>query len=228
MGMKIIKRSGEAVDFDVEKIRQAILGANKDTRANHRIDKVMCDKITEETKDFIFNSGRRMTVEEIQDYIEDSLLLAAPFVAKQFIKYREQRTTNRASSSIMDEVRTILDSTNEEFGKDNSHKDFRKENTKRDMVAGIVNKHEARENIFTHEMIAAHDAGIIHIHDMDYAAQNMYNCALINIEDMLKNGTMMGDVKIFTPKSFYTAATLLTQIIHSVSGSQYGLTNTAV
>lgn len=218
----IIKRNGESVIFDSEKIVSAITGANMDVGIEDRVCKADVNKIANSVEEWVMGSKRLITVEEIQDYVEDELLKVNTKVAKKYIKYREQRKAVRDDGRLMESIRSINNSTNKVVGKENSNKNADLLSTKRDLIAGEAIKEIMRTDMMTPEILDAHNKGAIHSHDMDYSAMEMYNCSLVNLEDMLQNGTVVGHTKIDRPKSFSVACNVATQIIAQVASSQYG------
>lgn len=222
MAFNIIKRSGEAVPFDRTKIEKAIAGANYEVSPEDRLTAKEISKITDIVELMCRDFERQVEVEDIQNMVEDELLDVNTKVAKKFIKYREAHRINRDDGVLMDSVRSLLGSSNQEVQEENANKNADLVSTKRDLIAGEACKAIARADMIPEDVLAAHDKGLLHFHDMDYFAQDMYNCCLINLEDMFKNGTVISDVMIETPKSFEVAANIMTQIISQVASSQYG------
>ena len=214
----VVKRDGRLVPFDLIKIEKAIQGANTDTSPNHRL--VSVEEVVELLDTRLF--GERLEVEDIQDEVEDILLDVAPRVAQSYIKYREKRRAIRDGEGLLDSIRAINNSTNKEVGKENSNKDADLLSTKRDLIAGEAIKALSRMDLFSEDVLDAHDRGAIHVHDQDYSAMDMHNCNLVNLEDMLQNGTVISGVKIETPKSFGVACNIATQVVAQVASSQYG------
>lgn len=214
----VVKRDGRLVPFDLTKIEKAIQGANTDTPTKHRLASV------EEVVELLDSrlTGEKLEVENIQDEVEDILLDIAPRVAQSYIKYREKRRAIRDGEGLLDSIRAINNSTNKAVGKENSNKDADLLSTKRDLIAGEAIKALARLDLFSEDVLEAHDRGAIHVHDQDYSAMDMHNCNLVNLEDMLQNGTVISGVKIETPKSFGVACNIATQVVAQVASSQYG------
>ena len=217
--MVIIKRDGSKVEYDIEKIAAAISGAFADFNEEFD-DKAALDKI----ESSIYSMENDVSVEEIQDIVEDVLLdFGYRQEAKAYIKYRHERELLRKSNTTDRSIKELLDGKSEFWNKENSNKNSKWITTQRDYIAGITSKDIARRFIFPKDVIEAHDEGIIHIHDMDYMAQNtMTNCCLINLNDMLQNGTVVNGVTIDKPHRLITATTITTQIIAAVASSQYG------
>lgn len=221
--MKVIKRNGIEVDFDPDKIIKAISSANEEVPIGSRLrgDEIeeMVDGITETTKIM----RRAVSVEEIQDTVESRLMRSrSPEVARKYIRYRYDREKARKGNTTDDAVLTLIECDNEEVKQENSNKNPTIIPTQRDYMAGEVSKDLSRRKILPKEIVEAHDAGIIHFHDMDYFAQHSHNCDLVNLEDMLNNGTVISGTMIDKPHTFSTACNIATQIIAQVASSQYG------
>ena len=203
---KVIKRSGEEVVFQPEKIRIALQKANKEVPESLQADEALIDQILQNLQQ---EKSGVIGIEEIQDFIESELIHADKSeLAKKYIIYRYQRA--------------LIRNNNVEVGKENSNKDSALASTQRDLIAGEVSKDISRRLLLPEEIRAAHDQGILHFHDMDYFIQPMFNCCLVNIKDMFENGTVMNGKLIETPKSFQVACTVMTQIIASVASGQFG------
>ena len=218
--MKVIKRDGTIVPYDLEKISIAISGAFLDF--DEEFDDI---SILNSIDDELYSRGENLIdIEDIQDLVEDTLLnFGYRQEAKAYIKYRYKRDLLRKANTTDKSVKELLDGNSEFWNKENSNKNAKWVTTQRDYIAGITSKDIARRFIFPKEVIEAHDEGIIHIHDMDYAAQNtLSNCCLINLDDMLQNGTVINGVTINKPHRLATAMTIATQIIAAVASSQYG------
>lgn len=218
--MKVIKRDGTIVPYDLEKISIAISGAFLDF--DEEFDDI---SILNSIDDELHSRGENLIdIEDIQDLVEDTLLnFGYRQEAKAYIKYRYKRDLLRKANTTDKSVKELLDGNSEFWNKENSNKNAKWVTTQRDYIAGITSKDIARRFIFPKEVIEAHDEGIIHIHDMDYAAQNtLSNCCLINLDDMLQNGTVINGVTINKPHRLATAMTIATQIIAAVASSQYG------
>ena len=218
--MKVIKRDGAIVPYDLEKISIAISGAFLDF--DEEFDDI---SVLNSIDDELHSRGENLIdIEDIQDLVEDTLLnFGYRQEAKAYIKYRYKRDLLRKANTTDRSIKELLDGNSEFWNKENSNKNAKWVTTQRDYIAGITSKDIARRFIFPKEVIEAHDEGIIHIHDMDYAAQNtLSNCCLINLEDMLQNGTAVNGVTIDKPHRISTAMTIATQIIAAVASSQYG------
>lgn len=217
--IEIKKRNGELVNYDLEKISTAIAGAFNDVGFTEFDDPAVLDVI-EET---ILNDDNLWSVEEIQDLVENALMLFGYYdEAKSYIRYRYKRELARQHRNEA-EILDMIQGDSEYWTTENSNKDVRLCNTQRDYIAGIIDTDLARTFIFPREAVEAHDEGIIHIHDMDYSAERTFtNCCLVNLEDMLQNGTVINGIMIEKPHRLITATTIATQIIAAVSGAQYG------
>lgn len=220
--MKVIKRDGRKVEFDKDKIVNAILKAMND------VDHVNNDLAHRIANDISKINKEELDVEEIQDLVEEKLMASkSKDVARSYVRYRYNREKNRALSNDLnqryEQFVTLINGSNEEANKENSNKDTRIIPTMRDYLAGFTCKEIAQKMIIPKDIIEAHNKGIIHFHDMDYSpAMPMTNCCLINLEDMLQNGTVISGTMIEKPHSFRTACTIVTQIITQVASSQYG------
>ena len=219
--MKVVKRDGKIVDYDPQKIRVAIEKANKEVSKKERATKEDIENII----DFIEEQNKsRMLVEDIQDLIEDQLMTFGRHnLARKYITYRYNRALVRKANTTDQVIKELIDGTSEYWNSENSNKNARVVTTQRDYMAGITSTDITRRFLLTPEIVKAHDEGIIHFHDADYFAQNaLNNCCLINLNDMLQNGTVINGVMIEKPHRFLTASTIATQIILGVSSSQYG------
>lgn len=222
--MKIIKRNGAEVDFDPAKIIIALERANdsietKSKRIGKKLIKLIADEISE---DYI-NSKRTRNVEYIQDQIENKLIeYNAYAVAKEYITYRYKRDLSRKSSATDNKIMALIENTNEEIKQENSNKNPVIASTERDYIAGEVSKDITNRILLSGDIVQAHNKGIIHFHDADYFIQHIFNCCLINLEDMLQNGTVISGTMIEKPHSFSTACNIATQIIAQVASNQYG------
>ena len=217
---KVIKRSGEEVVFQPEKIRIALQKANKEVSEPMQADEVLISQILEHLQQ---EKAGTIGIEEIQDFIEMQLIkLNKAELAKKYIIYRYQRALIRKANTTDDSILSLIRNNNVEVGKENSNKDSALASTQRDLIAGEVSKDISRRLLLPEEIRAAHDQGILHFHDMDYFIQPMFNCCLVNIKDMFENGTVMNGKLIETPKSFQVACTVMTQIIASVASGQFG------
>ncbi len=219
--MKVVKRDGKIVEFDDEKIRKAIGKANAEVSRK--------DKATEEEIEEIVNyigelRKNRILVEDIQDIIEEKLMEVGKYnLARKYITYRYTRALVRKSNTTDQSIKELIDGESEYWNNENSNKNARVVTTQRDYLAGITSTDITRRFLLPEDVVKAHDEGIIHFHDADYFAQNaLHNCELINLDDMLQNGTIINDVMIEKPHRFITAATIATQIILAVTSSSYG------
>lgn len=221
--MKIIKRSGIEADFDPQKIVVAITKANDSIPQYRRLSVDKISEIASQVTDIAERLGRALNVEEIQDNVERLLMQAGSYeVAKAYITYRYTRALVRQANTTDKQILSLIDCQNEDIKQENSNKNPTINSVQRDYMAGEVSKDLATRILLPPEVVAAHKEGIIHFHDMDYFAQHMYNCCLVNLEDMLQNGTVISGTKIDTPHSFGTACNIATQIIAQVASSQYG------
>lgn len=218
----IIKRSGAEVEFDKKKIENAIAKANYSISPEKRLKSKEIEDISKEVYNKCQEKDRQVNVEDIQNFVEDELLDKNTKVAKKYIKYRENHRSKRDDSRLLDSVRSIIDDTNKDIQSENANKSAELVSTKRDLIAGEVCKSIAIKDIIPEDIMEAHEKGLLHFHDLDYFAQDMSNCCLVNIEDMFTNGTVISNVMIETPKSFEVAANIMTQIISQVASSQYG------
>ncbi len=219
--MKIIKRDGHMVDYCPEKIEQAIMKANNEVEEE---DKASATQIKNIIKYIEGLGKKRMLVEDIQDIIEMKLMAIGKFtLAKKYITYRYTRELVRKSNTTDLAIKELIDGESEYWNNENSNKNAKIVTTQRDYLAGITSTDITRRFLLTDDIVKAHDEGIIHFHDADYFAQNaLHNCCLVNLEDMLQNGTNINGVMIEKPHRFLTAVTIATQIITAVSSSQYG------
>lgn len=222
--MKIIKRNGTEVEFNPAKIQAAIEKANDSIETkNKRIGKRLIKLITEEISEAYIESKRTRNVEYIQDQIENKLIeYNAYAVAKEYITYRYHRTLARSSSSLDDKIMSLIECNNEEINQENSNKNPVVASVQRDYMAGEVSKDITNRILLSDDITDAHNKGILHFHDSDYFAQHIINCCLINLEDMLQNGTVISGTLIEKPHSFSTACNIATQIIAQVASNQYG------
>lgn len=221
--MKIIKRNGQEAIFDEVKITNAIIGANKEVVETERLSEEEIDNITNDIKYKCQKMKRALSVEEIQNLVEDELMKLNAFsVAKKYITYRFQRALARQSNTTDDQILSLIECANEEVKQENSNKNPTVNSVQRDYMAGEVSKDLTRRILLPEDIVKAHDEGLIHFHDADYFSQHMHNCDLVNLEDMLQNGTVISETMIEKPKSFSTACNVATQIIAQVASSQYG------
>ena len=221
--MKIIKRSGTEEDFDISKIETAVLKANQSVMEQDRLTGGQVQKICREIEDICGNMGRALNVEEIQDLVENEIMQQQAFaVARNYITYRYKRALVRKANSTDKQIMTLLECDNEEVKQENSNKNPTVNSVQRDYMAGEVSKDITRRFLLPQDIVEAHENGIIHFHDSDYFAQHMHNCCLVNLEDMLQNGTVISGTMIEKPHSFSTACNIATQIIAQIASSQYG------
>ena len=221
--MKVIKRNGVEVDFNAEKIKKAISSANETVNFNDRLTEVEIDKIVYAIIEITQFINRAVSVEEIQDTVEYHLMKSrCPEVAQKYIRYRYDREKARNKNTIDDAVLSLIECNNEEVKQENSNKNPTIISTQRDYMAGEVSKDLTRRLFLPNDIVEAHNAGIIHFHDADYFAQRSHNCDLVNLEDMLQNGTVISGTMIEKPHTFSTACNIATQIIAQVASSQYG------
>ena len=218
--MKVIKRDGHTVTYDRSKIITAIKKANAEVEPG---EKVTDEKIEEIVQGIESKNRPRMLVEDIQDIIEQKLMADGKFVlAKTYIIYRYTRELVRKANTTDDSILSLIKNRNKDVMEENSNKNATVASTQRDLIAGEVSKDLTRRVLLPEKISKAHDEGVLHFHDADYFLQPIFNCCLINIGDMLDNGTVMNGKLIESPKSFQVACTVMTQIISSVASSQYG------
>ncbi|MGM9640222.1 MAG: anaerobic ribonucleoside-triphosphate reductase, partial [Faecousia sp.] len=221
--MKIIKRNGAEEVFNLEKIRSAISRANLAVDEPHRMTETQIRRISESVELNCQELGRSPAVEEIQDLVEKAIMAHGAYeVAKQYITYRYTRSLIRRSNTTDDRILSLIESNNEEVKQENANKNPTVNAVQRDYMAGEVSKDITRRILLPKDIVEAHEAGIIHFHDADYYAQHMHNCDLVNLEDMLQNGTVISGTMIEKPHSFSTACNIATQIIAQVASNQYG------
>lgn len=223
MTMKIIKRNGEEVDFNSNKIKEAILKANRDVKKNEVISEDSAFKIANDIEKKCSDMIHIPSVEDIQDMVEEALYKVASYpLTKAYITYRYNRSLIRKSNTTDESILSLINRSNTDILEENSNKNPVINSTQRDYMAGEVSKDLSRRVLLPKEIVDAHDAGIIHFHDMDYFAQLMSNCCLVNLDDMLTNGCCISNKHIDPPKSFSVACTVTTQIIAQVASAQYG------
>ncbi len=221
--MKIIKRNGAEAVFDLSKIESAITRANAAVAEQFQMTATQIHRIAESVALSCQEMGRSPAVEEIQDLVEKAIMAHGAFeVAKQYITYRYTRSLIRRSNTTDDRILSLIESNNEEVKQENANKNPTVNAVQRDYMAGEVSKDITRRILLPKEVVEAHEAGIIHFHDADYYAQHMHNCDLVNLEDMLQNGTVISGTMIEKPHSFSTACNIATQIIAQVASNQYG------
>ena len=221
--MKIIKRSGSEVTFDIQKIVNAITAANNDTAPHERLTEDQIALAAHSVEWLCGRAGHTVSVEEIQDMVENQIMALGRFeVARKYIIYRYIQTLKRTSNTTDDKILSLIECNNEEVKQENSNKNPTVNSVQRDYMAGEVSKDITMRLLLPAEVVAAHNEGIIHFHDSDYFAQHMHNCDLVNLEDMLQNGTVISGTLIERPHSFSTACNIATQIIAQVASCQYG------
>ena len=221
--MKIIKRNGSEMPFDNQKIYSAISRANAQVEETDRITPEEIEAITERVTEYCKQLDRAPDVEEVQDQVEHELMVHGAFVlAKCYITYRYTRALVRQSNTTDDRILSLIECSNEEAKQENANKNPVINSTQRDYMAGEVSKDLSERLLLPADIVKAHQEGIIHFHDMDYYAQHMHNCDLVNLEDMLQNGTVITGTMIEKPHSFSTACNIATQIIAQVASNQYG------
>ena len=221
--MKIIKRSGMEVEFDRSKIIAAVKRANNSVVEGEKVSDEQVEKIAENVETICEGMNRALNVEEIQDLVENQIMNQKAFrLASNYITYRYKRALVRKSNSTDKQILSLLECNNEEVIQENSNKNPTVNSVQRDYMAGEVSKDITRRFLLPQKIVDAHEAGIIHFHDSDYFAQHMHNCCLVNLEDMLQNGTVISETMIDRPKSFSTACNIATQAIAQIASSQYG------
>ena len=221
--MNIIKRNGSEAVFEKAKILAAVGKANASVQEKDRIPDVLAERVTERVTARCAGLGRAPSVEEVQDYVEEALQAVGAYeLSRHYIRYRHQRELARKANTTDANVLALIDCNNEEVKQENSNKNPAVNSVQRDYMAGEVSKDLSRRILLPPEVVEAHEQGIIHFHDMDYYAQRMHNCDLVNLEDMLQNGTVISGTMIDRPHSFSTACNIATQIIAQVASNQYG------
>ena len=221
--MKIIKRSGSEVTFDIQKIIDAIKGANSEVKEAERLTDRQVVYAAQNVADRCESAGHTVSVEEIQDMVEDEIMALDRFeVARRYIIYRYVQGLKRQKNTTDDKILSLIECNNEEVKQENSNKNPTVNSVQRDYMAGEVSKDLTQRVLLPAEIVEAHNEGIIHFHDSDYFAQHMHNCDLVNLEDMLQNGTVISGTLIERPHSFSTACNIATQIIAQVASCQYG------
>ena len=221
--MKIIKRNGSEAVFDITKIIAAITKANKVVPDAQRLTKQQIIEISDHVQEVCYARGHAMNVEEIQDIVEDAIMATGAYeVARRYITYRYVQSLKRTHNTTDDKILSLIECNNEEVKQENSNKNPTVNSVQRDYMAGEVSKDLTMRMLLPPEIVKAHEDGIIHFHDADYYAQHMHNCDLVNLDDMLQNGTVISGTLIEKPHSFSTACNIATQIIAQVASSQYG------
>ena len=223
MSKKIIKRNGEEVDFDQAKIVNAITKANKEVDRIHQMTAYQIEAVASSIAEQVQKAPHAVNVEDIQDMVETGIMEVRGYeVAQKYVRYRYRRELKRKSNTTDNGILTLLDHVNEEVNQENSNKNPMINSTQRDYMAGEVSKDLSERVLLPEEIVRAHKEGIIHFHDSDYFAQREHNCDLINLEDMLQNGTVISETMIEKPHSFFTACNVTTQIVAQVASNQYG------
>ena len=221
--MRVIKRNGAEVEFDIVKIIAAVTKANDVVDEEARMTPVQIQRIAESVEFSCQSLGRAPTVEEIQDFVEHQIMAHGAFeVAKRYITYRYNRSLVRKSNTTDDKILSLIECNNEEAKQENANKNPVVNSTQRDYMAGEVSRDLTNRLLLPEDIVKAHEEGIIHFHDTDYYAQHMHNCDLVNLEDMLQNGTVITGTLIERPHSFATACNIATQIVAQVASNQYG------
>jgi anaerobic ribonucleoside-triphosphate reductase len=221
--MKIIKRNGSEVSFDISKIENAIRGANREAAEDERLTDRQIVYAAENVRDRCEAAGHTVSVEEIQDMVEDEIMALDRYeVARKYIIYRYVQSLKRQKNTTDDKILSLIECNNEEVKQENSNKNPTVVSVQRDYMAGEVSKDLACRMLLPPDVVRAHQEGIIHFHDADYYAQHMHNCDLVNLDDMLQNGTVISGTLIEKPHSFSTACNIATQIIAQVASCQYG------
>ena len=219
----VIKRNGKEVNFDISKIANAIRKANKEVEPIYQMNEYQIDGIAENVAGQCAKLDRAVSVEEIQDMVETGIMEMRGYeVAQKYVRYRYTRELARKANTTDEEILSLLDQSNEEAKQENSNKNPVINSTQRDYMAGYVSRDLTSRVLLPEEITKAHREGIIHFHDSDYFAQREHNCDLVNLEDMLQNGTVISGTMIEKPHSFYTACNITTQIIAQVASNQYG------
>ncbi|MDD7148723.1 MAG: anaerobic ribonucleoside-triphosphate reductase [Lachnospiraceae bacterium] len=220
---KVIKRNGEEVDFDLTKIVNAVSAANQGVDNIHKMNEYQIRAIAEDIANQVKHISHAVNVEDIQDMVETSIMGMRGYeVAQKYVRYRYKRELARKSNTTDNGILALIEHLNEEVNQENSNKNPVINSTQRDYMAGEVSKDLSRRVLLPEDVVSAHEAGIIHFHDTDYFAQKEHNCDLINLEDMLQNGTVISDTLIEKPHSFFTACNVTTQIVAQVASNQYG------
>ena len=221
--MRVIKRSGSEVEFDITKIIAAVNKANATVSDDKKLTKEQITELAADVEEVCKNIGRAVSVEEIQDMVENHIMAAGAFeLARQYITYRYVQSLKRKANTTDEKILSLIECENEEVKQENSNKNPTVSSVQRDYMAGEVSKDLTERVLLSADVVEAHKQGILHFHDSDYFAQHMHNCDLVNLEDMLQNGTVISGTFIEKPHSFSTACNIATQIIAQVASSQYG------
>ena len=223
VNLRVIKRNGEEVNFDVHKIVNAISKANQEVDRIYQLNEFQIVAIAEKIVQQISQFNRAASVEDIQNMVETGIMEMRGYeVAQKYVRYRYKRELTRKSNTTDDGILALIEHMNEEVNQENSNKNPVINSTQRDYMAGEVSKDLSKRILLPEEIVKAHEEGIIHFHDSDYFAQKEHNCDLINLEDMLQNGTVISETMIEKPHSFFTACNVTTQIVAQVASNQYG------
>jgi ribonucleoside-triphosphate reductase len=221
--MNIIKRSGKEAVFDRSKIRAAVIKANESVYKDHRLTTAEINRIVDIVTDKCEGMNRAANVEEVQDMVEEELMRAGAYqIANHYITYRYRRALVRQANTTDEQILSLIECSNEEVKQENSNKNPTVNSVQRDYMAGEVSKDITKRFLLPKDIVKAHEEGIIHFHDSDYFAQHMHNCCLVNLEDMLQNGTVISETMIDKPHSFSTACNIATQAVAQIASSQYG------
>ena len=219
----VIKRNGKEVKFDIYKIIHAMEKANKEVAPVYQMNEYQIQAAAETVAKKIQASSHAVNVEDIQDMVETAIMeMRAYEVAQKYVRYRYKREMARKANSTDEDILALIDQANEELKQENSNKNPVINSTQRDYMAGEVSKDLTRRLLLPEDIVKAHEEGVIHFHDSDYYAQKEHNCDLINLEDMLQNGTVISETMIEKPHSFFTACNVTTQIVAQVASNQYG------
>ena len=219
----VIKRNGEEVHFDLSKIVNAIKAANREVDRLHQLNDFQIMAIADTISQQIHRMTHAVNVEDIQDMVETGIMEMRGYeVAQKYVRYRYKRELSRKSNTTDNGILALIDHMNEEVKQENSNKNPVINSTQRDYMAGEVSKDLTRRVLLPEDIVKAHEEGIIHFHDSDYFAQKEHNCDLLNLEDMLQNGTVISETMIEKPHSFFTACNVTTQIVAQVASNQYG------
>ena len=220
---KIVKRNGQTAEFAADKIKVAIEKANAEVARRDKLAEDEVIAIVDDVTKTVLGSTYPMNVEEIQNLVEDEIMRAGKFnLARHYINYRSTRALARKANTTDDAILSLIECQNEEVKQENSNKNPTVNSVQRDYMAGEVSKDLTKRVLLPADVVEAHEKGIIHFHDADYFSQHMHNCDLINLDDMLQNGTVISGTMIETPKSFETACNITAQIVAQVASSQYG------
>ena len=219
----VIKRNGQEVGFDISKIINAISNANQEVSGIHQMNRYQIRAVADTIAKNIASQPHAVNVEDIQDMVEKGIMEMRGYeVAQKYVRYRYKREISRKTNTTDDSILALIEQMNEEVKQENSNKNPVINSTQRDYMAGEVSKDLTRRVLLPEDIVRAHEQGIIHFHDMDYYAQKEHNCDLINLEDMLQNGTVISETLIEKPHSFFTACNVTTQIVAQVASNQYG------